>query len=430
MVQPIDQGAILASGRALVPDYAAQLVQERLLGIREQESVTNQQRVSAAVTQQARENAEEDRLQQALSALGENPTASQMAELMMRFPRFSEHLRRGWQTLDETNRRSDFQTLAEVHDAARGGNYELAARSLQQRIEADRAAGQPEDPMSAAILAGLQSGDPTEQQRAVDVLERSLAALAGPEHYASVYGTFSRRTAVIDDILVDLDTGEAITQSPYPRVIPGANGSFFEQPRVSTIPVLGGTAASGGSAGGAPAPEAAPPAQGAGAGGLSPRSAAAANNPGGLRVSDWTRAQPGFVGETRNGFARFDTPQNGIAAQERLLRSTYLRQPRSIRQVVERYAPRRGRGGDNTDEQVDNYVAYVARRLGVSADQPIDATMTSALAQAMREFETGRRGRGRIASNDTPHVNSRQQYNRLPSGARYIAPDGTIRTKP
>lgn len=104
------------------------------------------------------------------------------------------------------------------------------------------------------------------------------------------------------------------------------------------------------------------------------------NNPGGLRV-------PG----SDTQFQTFSTPAAGIAAQENLLRRNYLRGGSTVRRVVERYAPRRSRGGDNTDAQVDNYIAHVARRLGISPDDPIDGADTYRLGAAMREFETGRR---------------------------------------
>jgi hypothetical protein len=48
-------------------------------------------------------------------------------------------------------------------------------------------------------------------------------------------------------------------------------------------------------------------------------------------------------------------------------------------------------GGDNTDEQVNNYIGYVSKRLGVTPGQPIHAGLLGALGQAMREFETGKR---------------------------------------
>jgi len=101
------------------------------------------------------------------------------------------------------------------------------------------------------------------------------------------------------------------------------------------------------------------------------------NNPGALRV-------PGS-----SEFQSFATPQAGIAAQEAQLRRYQGRGLNTVRSVIETYAPRQSRGGDNTDEQVNNYIAYVSRRLGVNPDQPVSDI--GSLGQAMREFETGHR---------------------------------------
>lgn len=88
-------------------------------------------------------------------------------------------------------------------------------------------------------------------------------------------------------------------------------------------------------------------------------------------------------------FQRFSSPQEGIQAQEALLGRYFQGGRNTVRSVVERYAPRRSRGGDNTDEQVNNYIAYVSKRLGVNPDQPLSDV--SQLGRAMREFETGNR---------------------------------------
>jgi hypothetical protein len=63
----------------------------------------------------------------------------------------------------------------------------------------------------------------------------------------------------------------------------------------------------------------------------------------------------------------------------------------NVRSIIERYAPRQSVGGDNTDEQVNNYIGYVARRLNVSPQDTLSPVMLPRLAQAMREFETGKR---------------------------------------
>jgi hypothetical protein len=101
------------------------------------------------------------------------------------------------------------------------------------------------------------------------------------------------------------------------------------------------------------------------------------NNPGALRVPGSTQ------------FQRFNSPQEGIRAQEALLGRYFQRGRNTVRSVIERYAPRQSVGGDNTDEQVNNYIAYVSKRLGVNPDQPL--ANVSQLGRAMREFETGKR---------------------------------------
>jgi len=63
----------------------------------------------------------------------------------------------------------------------------------------------------------------------------------------------------------------------------------------------------------------------------------------------------------------------------------------NVSSIVETYAPRQSRGGDNTDAQVNNYISYVSKRLGVDPTQPLSPAMIPQLSEAMREFETGRR---------------------------------------
>ncbi len=247
---PIDQGAILRSGQAAVPNYAEQAIQRAMLAVNQQNAQTASTNATSLSTARQREADRQDAFGQAVQQAGPHPTAEQLAMLAYRFPEFSEALRRGWQTMDEGTRRRDFQASANVTAAARSGNFELAARLMRERVQADRASGQ-EDPMDAAILTALESPDPRQRQFATDLLERATAA-ADPERYAQTYGTFQRRTGVIDDILVDLDTGQPIAQSPYPRITPGQDGAFNEQPRDPRIPRLGIDAPNGGASYGAP----------------------------------------------------------------------------------------------------------------------------------------------------------------------------------
>jgi hypothetical protein len=91
-------------------------------------------------------------------------------------------------------------------------------------------------------------------------------------------------------------------------------------------------------------------------------------------------------------FQHFATPQQGIQAQQALLGRYHQRGLTNVRSIVETYAPRQSKGGDNTDEQVNNYIGYVAKRLNVNPADTLSPAVLPRLGQAMREFETGKRG--------------------------------------
>lgn len=112
------------------------------------------------------------------------------------------------------------------------------------------------------------------------------------------------------------------------------------------------------------------------------------NNRGNIEDGSFAKSQPGYVGSDGR-FAKFETPEDGDRAQATLLRKNYIAKGFDTpSKIVWRYG---NDPGTQDDESVRNYVAYVARKLGIGPDDKIDVTKTSLLAQAMREFETGNR---------------------------------------
>ena len=90
-------------------------------------------------------------------------------------------------------------------------------------------------------------------------------------------------------------------------------------------------------------------------------------------------------------FQRFASAGEGIKAQEAQLQRYHQRGLKTVASVIETYAPRSSRGGDNADEQVNNYIGYVAKRIGVNPQDALSPAVIPRLAAAMREFETGKR---------------------------------------
>jgi hypothetical protein len=107
------------------------------------------------------------------------------------------------------------------------------------------------------------------------------------------------------------------------------------------------------------------------------------NNPGNMRISPWVKKQPGYVGDDGEGYAVFETAQQGIDAQHRLLTNNYA--GRTVNQIVEKYAP----PNENTPAQRRNYKAYIAKTLGVGVNDVVRPEQVEALGAAMRAFENG-----------------------------------------
>jgi len=109
-------------------------------------------------------------------------------------------------------------------------------------------------------------------------------------------------------------------------------------------------------------------------------------NPGALKDGPFAKSQPGYAGAS-GGFATFNTPADGVAAQENLLRNAYVGKGfNTIDKIVNRYAPQ---GPENSAASVANYKKYIARQTGIDPNAPISTGQIPAVAQAMREFETG-----------------------------------------
>ena len=175
-------------------------------------------------------------------------------------------------------------------------------------------------------------------------------------------------------IIVDPNTGQG-----YP-VAAGATGGYRP-------PAPAGGLVGGPRGGAMPIAPMAPP-----TGAATPVATALQTNPGAIKDSPYARSQPGYAGSS-GGFATFDTPQAGIAAQENLLRGSYVdRGINTIDKIISRYSPP---GRENAPAAVANYKNYVAQRAGIDVNAPITAAQVPAVAAAMREFETGARPGGK-----------------------------------
>ena len=123
--------------------------------------------------------------------------------------------------------------------------------------------------------------------------------------------------------------------------------------------------------------------------GLNPNSRAAKNNnPGNIIDSGFARSQPGYAG-TDGRFARFETPEHGESAMHGLLQNYQKQGITTPAGIIGKWAP----PSDGND--TNSYVAQVAKKLGVSPNDPIDVTdpkVRDILGKTIATVEAGTAG--------------------------------------
>jgi hypothetical protein len=106
--------------------------------------------------------------------------------LRLRFPEFTKGMKDAFDAMDEDQRRRDLTQIGTIYARAQAGDTTGAAGVLRNRIEADKAAGEA-DPQDEAILAELESGDPTRVRAAVATIGIQLSAVE-PDKFSETYG--------------------------------------------------------------------------------------------------------------------------------------------------------------------------------------------------------------------------------------------------
>lgn len=119
------------------------------------------------------------------------------------------------------------------------------------------------------------------------------------------------------------------------------------------------------------------------------------NNPLNIRSTPPTKTR--WHGEipSENGFALFETPEDGMRAAMYLLVLVYFQRYKllTLREIILRWAPPASRGGDNTDAETAHYISRVAAAMGYPEDRlleiDVDYGELVSLVKAMGEVEGG-----------------------------------------
>jgi hypothetical protein len=216
-----DYAGLLQAGQNLVPDVTAELAKTAYMHAQAQEA----QAQAAEATQKINRA---QQFQQDIHTYDGSPTAA--SHLMMKYPEFADHLKQGWDVQDKAKQQADLRTMGEIYSAASGGNWALAKKLAHERADAEKASGysDPAYDETMRVMDTAADGDPTQQKVVLNMLGTSIAAVAGPEHFASVYGGLrgDDKGYTLEAGATRYDSaGHVVAQSPY---IKTADGGILE----------------------------------------------------------------------------------------------------------------------------------------------------------------------------------------------------------
>jgi hypothetical protein len=418
----LNYAGIMAAGQTLVPDLQAQLIQREQLALQQQQVDAQRANTALAVNKFRTDQAEQAAFQTDLTAALSSKDPTAIPRLMAKYPKMADGLSKGWDALDKSTRTTNLTQIGSIIGRIQSKDFEGAGTLLEQRIAADKEAGQDTTEEEHALRL-LRSGDPEQQQAAMAGM-KIIAYSANPEGYsgfletigASDKGMSATMREYNERVLKfgkpEADKWLAVQDSKLVPVAPGGsvyNAADFVAP--NTAPTTPSTQPKGGD----------------------PASAGPVSLIDPLRGNGHTPVQGGQYGASRDYGAHratdlpapIGTPiySAGGAGMVRVGKSD--------------------KGGnivtiDHGNGMVTRYMhlgqVNVQNGQRVGPNDVIGTVGKTGRATGPNlHYEAIWRGKkidpGHFGHGATPQVKTKQQYDRLPVGAAYIAPDGSHRTK-
>jgi hypothetical protein len=235
-----DYGALLRSGQAAVPDYAADEARKQLLALHR----AQEQRLTA---QAQREAADELGFQNDLTTVLAHPSAQGYSALALKHPKFAQQIKSSFEMQDKAKQDSDFQAMSEVYSAVLAGKHDLAASMMQRRIEADKQAGQ-DTTHDQMLYDALSSDDPVQQKAALGMVGFTLSSIK-PDKFNETYGSLNKDksyTLAPGDVRFDADNKQVASVAAKPDflVVPEGGKAIPLNPAATAVGTGGGDPAS------------------------------------------------------------------------------------------------------------------------------------------------------------------------------------------
>lgn len=132
-------------------------------------------------------------MQQDLAALAQNPnpTARDYSAMMTRYPQLSEHLKKGFEILEPSQKQSRLNSATQVYAAINAGANDVAIKLLTDEAEAFRNSGKEADAKAAETTARLIEMNPGSAKATMGLM---LSSIAGADKFATMFPALGKES--------------------------------------------------------------------------------------------------------------------------------------------------------------------------------------------------------------------------------------------
>ena len=168
------------------------------------------------VAEYQKAQAKQQEFQSALANLGDKPSLQDYEKIMARFPVLSSAVKEPYDRLNTRQQQSAFTSAVQVLAALKGGKNDEAKSLLERQAVAAENSGN--DAAAAGARVMMQQID-MEPSAALNAAALNVAAVAGPEKFATIYESISKvgRENELQPMLLDKATSEAATAAVNAR---------------------------------------------------------------------------------------------------------------------------------------------------------------------------------------------------------------------
>jgi hypothetical protein len=163
-----------------LPNPAESLINTLNVG----KGITQLRSQRAEATQAEQAAAAQQKLQEDLNKLGENPSPAALTQIMVRHPQLSEHFKRTYDVLSSEHQQARVDQASRVYAALAAGQPEMAQNVLKEQATAYRNSGMEREAKTLEDLAEMARVSPEAAKTSTGLF---LAAAMGPDKFTETF---------------------------------------------------------------------------------------------------------------------------------------------------------------------------------------------------------------------------------------------------